>query len=648
MNEIRIYVDGQQLNVVKETLTINEASSSFTDSFEVPHSNNPFLIRKDKVSEELLDINSFRDINRRRVVDCRVQEGSNIYNGQLVVRQVFRNTIKCDVSHYSQLFNLMTSDIRQYMPVVSVINDPAPDPYVETSVDEIDDQAWEAFSLSNKYNSFPANDFCLPWIERPNLFGEELEEGDEWFFYGGRLNSYFASTGEIVRNFFSDGDFDADASTPDTRLFVNRNVVVPCVFILSPLVRALESLGYKLSGAATTDKHIQSTFLLSDVDQMTAVGSGTSEDVFSFDGLGFLPGNNYRDVFGNDIFLEDRVILIEHPVNDIGQYEVVFDVDASNAPFNGDVLFCALSYIDQAGIQQTHLYEVSTDAEGLIQGSFTFTATPEHIGGQLQVRYIHLSTNAVAPQASTITINFSLSAGNVHRIHPTIELSRYIPDWTVARYLNEIKRWLNLEITVDDSSQTVFLNYNETRITRRPDPIQLENYYNRPFIPNENDSYVLRYAEADGERLYIDTNGESPDQVGDEFTRDVEFAYKKIPHNGITSLVSEEFMSGDGEAIGMFDTAQGLPYTTAIVDDRSLDIIGPRGLYQNNFRIWIRFRIRSSQKEIRIPTTFLQLQEIKEKGELFLDNQLYLVSRVRSTSSDVIYDAEITLESVVF
>ena len=533
------------------------------------------------------------------------------------------------------------------MPVISVIGDTTPDPYVVESTVDIDDSDWDAFSLANKYNAWPAKDFCLPWIEQPDRFGE-VSKGDEWFYYAGTLNRYFASTGQIVRNSFADGDFDSDPATPDTREFFNNNVVVPCVFLLSPIANALESIGYKIAGDMVDDPKAQKTFIIPKEDQLTAIKDEKAPVVSSYDGLSFLASVTIRRSVGFSFTYTNNTVQITYLIENLGAITIDVQINASNVDLLTENVLCTIN-LDQ-GNDSVWITERFNPDQGLFDFSATIDPTIEDLGKTVYVYYTHGDADpAVLPQSSAVTITQEAYPVSLYRIHPTIELSRFTPDITVANYINDLlKNWHNLRITIDDVKQIVYLDYNEAFIGASDAPVILKDLYLKDFIPNQYETFYITYAGDDGESILIDSTGVVANGEPTDSTKRLEIKVKPAPHNGTTTAITSDFLNDSGTTVALYNTTSGLPYTTPSVNNKTLSLQGTGGMYESNFKAWLRFRINASTQTVQVAISSIQLQEIRDKGKVYFDNQRYLVSSIQYTEGSHVKNVTIDLESVNF
>lgn len=648
VQSFNILVENQIIPIQRETLKIREDNNSFQNNFKAPHSNNPFLIIRNDFTSRLLKVDSIQTVGKKRTIDCQVQQDNIIYPGRLTILEPFKNTIKCDLTYYSTIFPILSNKIATYMPTVSVIGDTTPEPYIEESSTDIDDTPWEAFSLSNKYNSWPTNDFCLPWIEHKDRYGEDLEKGDEWFYYAGTINRYFASTGEIVRNDFADADFDNDQATPDTREFYNRNVVVPCVFLLSPIYHALQSVGYKMAGDFVEDPKVQKIIMIPKEDQLTVIKPMIAPVEYSYDGLSFLPYIQFRNSFNTVTTLENAVMRISHVITQIGPLTVDINIDASNTPFNQDQVFCVINIGEEPTAE--YIQEFAHDDEGIISGSAIINPSPDNIGQNIHIYYVHRTSPAIAPIDSTITITQEEYDTSIYRFHPTIELSRYTPDVTVANYINDfLKNWHNLRIRIDDIKKIVYFDYNETFITSSSSPVILDNLKTNGFTTNKYDSFTISYAGEDGESIFINDTGVITNGVVTESTQELNLKVKPAPYNNTTSNITSDFLNESGTVVALFSATTGmLPYTADTVNGKTLSLAGSGGMYNTNFKVWYRFRINASSQTVIALYSSVKLEQIKLKGKVYFNNQLYIVSSIQQEERSHVKEVTIDLESVNF
>lgn len=617
MKTITILVNNIELDYVSKTLTLTAENSAFSTSFKVKHTSFPFLIVENKNTIDALGPRDITSINKKKVIQVEILELGKKYTGTLQVISYIKGFRKCNLKYASAILPILKEKIGSFMPTISVIpGENNPVNYVQEATEVIPGyDNWETYPANIIEKVFPQTKIQFPTMRWQDKYGEDLQANDSWFYYENEINKLIfrgdTQQWNMLPNSYSINGNELTVT--------NKNVASPQVFLLSPLYYAFQSIGFKIKGEFVNNDFIRRVLLLSTKNNLTKIAIKTETQNYTLPTGNFLPTNivNYTNESSKyvSIFL-----------NAAGDYTLKYNFQVNNIDGVYTTSICKLYLIVPNVDVFTAIYQNIYSPEPNIfnfEGEITFTLPQESVGQELLLQYTH--THAEMPVTHTIEVFRSDSEKEYYQMHPTIDLSRYVPSWSLSEYLNELKKTFNLSIQTNDLKQEIEINFNENiNINNVPEIInkslQIKNYDSVA-----NTSFTLAFSNDQDNALFITKNtAEVYTSQTDEFNKEIKNKFKIVPQNNYTAELSEALQDKNGVGLMIYDTSR-LPYTSTGYNLKTLSIDGDYGIYATYWKKWLRFRLNATALEIVGPFTETELKKILEKQEIYIDNQHYRI-----------------------
>lgn len=606
MRTIRILVNGVELDYVEKTLSLKKDNNSFSLDFKVAHSQYPFLIIENQKTVEALGTREITSINKTKVIDVTVFELGEKYKGELHILSYLNGFRKCNLKYASEILPLLNKKIADFMPIISVIpGETNPEPFVEES-DEIilGSSNWETWPQSFMDNVFPQTLWSLPSLKWLNKFGINLTEEDGWFYYENELNRYNEDNELIENTYTIDGN--------DIRTY-NRNVVSPQVFLLTPLFYIFDSIGFKIKGQFINNAFVRKILMLSTKTNLTKTVLYPQTVDLDFTGA-------YAETVGNPVYAIN--IVKETLISTAGSYTFKFRFQ-----FPGDIIpgFNDSSLrLEIPGATTQILYASPLVGEQIIrEGETTFTVDSANINQNLRIIYRHSQNQS--PISFEMSLSLNDGSRELYQMHPTIDFSRYVPDWTVAKYLNELKKLFNISITPNDFKKEIVLDFNELIDDTESPEILNKSLKIDSYDATANTSFTLKYGNDSDNALFITkTSVEDLTTQTDIFNKVIQSDFKLVPFGNYTSEITEDLEDKSGVGLMIYDPFSK-PFISESYNSQTLSIEGDSGIYQVFWKNWLKFRLNASSLEISGPFTDVQIQKIQQAMSIYVDNQRYRI-----------------------
>jgi hypothetical protein len=242
--------------------------------------------------------------------------------------------------------------------------------------------------------------------------------------------------------------------------------------------------------------------------------------------------------------------------------------------------------------------------------------------------------------AQNLPVNYSLELiylgdeKEFNQMHPTIELGRFVPEWSVGNYLNYIKNQFNLDITLDDFKKEITLNLNETISVNETPAVISQSLVLRSYDIAANSSFVLKYENEEDAALFINQEETvTYDGTTDDFTKTFESKFKILPRNGTTSVLSEDINDKEGVGLVIYNQFSA-PFTAEATENGfNLAIPGTKGIYETFFKRWIKFLLNASNCEVTGYFTETEISKISKLKTVYINNQRFRVIEFETTEA---------------
>jgi len=623
MRALRIFVNEIELDHVREDLKVREENSSFHDTLKAAHSSYPIRVVENEAALQALGEFSIAASSKRKFFTCVVVLGAIRHNGILTQLEKLKGFRKCDLKYGSEINGIMDKPIASFFPTLYLQGEI---PFnAESDVEFNAMEQWRETMASIDKKVYPEAKWQLPKMRFTDKFGSDLKEDDSHYDYRGHINNRFLNT--LAQNGFF--------TTQDVNIVLNYNVISPQVFVLSPLFHAFASLGYSLQGNVVKSDFFKRLLLLSHNDNTTKVlkrVTGTNYEITNLTQknisgiIGPFPWPTYAQTF-------------DHVTTSAGPFKIVLKFDMNNA------------VNDIFGVQalwQGELFgNFVNNTPDVYEEIFSFDVSPAQVGDILQFRFHSLKRNI--PLSHTFEVIKDLPEKDFYDFHPTIDFSRYIPDWSVAEYLNNFQNLFNWKIDIDDVEKTVQLNFNEDDyLLNGPVVPIMKSLQIGSFKNIEYESYILKFENKEDSYQFISQDEIAENREGDENTKIMETKFKLVPHTGGTSNLSAQLEDKSGVGLLIYDPVNH-PSTSKSYQGRNLNITGEGGIFESYWRRWLLFRLNAGNTTLKGPFSQTELYKISRAKKIYIDNHLWLVKSMDyKENSLTLFETEIEVESVTF
>lgn len=616
MSLLKIIANGIELDFVKETLTIKTENNVLSKDFKVSASSFPFLIIENRNTKIALGSRDLASVKKHKIVQVTVLEGNDKYFGELQILSFLNGFRKCNLKYSSEILSIINKKISEFMPVVSVIPDEEnPVPFTVETNDIIEgSENWQTYPLPFLGSNFPDVKWQFPKMNWFNKYGVALDSTDDWFAYKNKINDY-DENGLVLNTYMRNSD---------NVVVQNKNVASPQIFLFSPLFYALETLGYKAVGSAIENEFLKRVLFLSTKDNLTL----TNFFKQIFPPLHYVSGGN----FWNTSFQFD--ILTP------GTYSIKYRFE--ELPFTGTVYVRTFSVRFAGTLIFAYNYLPDTPSQ-IFEGIIEFDVTGDEVSHQLSVQYS--TQENVMP---VYNLSLSNSDNKFYQMHPTIQLGRYLPDWTFGTYLNELQNLFNLEIVPDDYTKTLKINLNDDTI-RNSDVYEIKkSLYQTSYDLQPYNAFLLKYDNDDDAALWITTEiVEDFKTQKSDFAENINSKFKFIPVSNTADL-SEAIDSKSGVGLMIYDPERK-PFVSPDFLGQTLKMNGEKGIYKVFWQKFLKFLLNSSAVELTGPFTETEKNNILKLKRIFIDHQEYLVSIVQCTeTSQDNFNIKFNLYSITF
>lgn len=631
MSLIKIMVNDIEIDFVKETLSIKKENNALSRDFKVSHSSFPFLIIENGNTKKALGTRDLASVNKIKTIAVAVFEGGKKYTGELQILSYISGFRKCNLKYSTKIIDIVNLKISTFMPIVSVIPEETnPIPFTEIAQSVVPGyENWKMYPLAFLDKSFPEVKFQFPTMKWQNKYGLGLESTDEWFKYQGEVNKYDENVTEFIQNTYTENEFEVlDV--------LNKNVASPQIYLLAPLFYALKSIGFVPEGDFYTNTFIKRLLLLSSKTNLTKISLTKAPDNILFSGSPVTVISRFPNF--------TKQYTEAYTINSAGTYVLNYSFTLSGPrTYNG---------------YGTYNLQISTSADDTMQSVFKVKeviGASTVISGTHEITFDAPGTLYLKYQAigGTLPISYSLTVAKAaektfHEMHPTIQLGRYLPDWTFGTYLNALQTFFNLEINVDDLTKKMSLTFNEEEISSGEKIILKKSFEITSYEAMPYSAFLLKYANDEDDALWISKEGlqKHTTQTSD-FLEKLESKFKFVP-NTYTSVLSEELDSKNGIGLLIYNP-EDYPYTSDNFSGQNLKLQGEKGVYEVFWKTTLKFRLNGSVLEMAGPLTEVELNKIINLKRIFVDNQEYIIALLEySETQQDNFEVKFNLQSVTF
>lgn len=632
MSLIKIFANDIELDLVKETLSITKENNSLSKDFKVSSSSFPFLIVENSKTIQALGGRDVTTSYKPKIVLVVVEELNERYYGELQILSYLNGFRKVNLKYATELLAIMDKNISRFMPVVSVIfleNNPVP--FVEESPVLVPGYlSWKDHVAGIINESYPDVKYNFPTMYWKNKFGADLTADDEWFNYQQHIN-HFDEDGDYVQN-----DFNSVGGVINAH---NNSVPAPQVYLLSPLFYALDSLGWTMDGDFPNNELVKRILFLSTKNNLCKVVLTSIPSLLVL-------GSSWATVLlrFNTVYYASHKTTVQHTFALAGKYMLTWSFKITDTTV--DNWGYKKTFVEITGYvgKITLFVNTTNGVDKVFSGTQEFNPTA---GQSITIAYYNLHQNL--PVEYTLSLVKVEDTKVLYEFHPTIELGRYVPEWSFGTYLNELKKFFNLKVDIDDFRKKISLNFNDDLIVSAPKEIISKSLAIANHEQPRYNAFHLKYQNNEDASLWITRAGvEKFETQTSEFSERIESKFKFVPNNGYTATLSEELESKDGVGIMIYDSIFA-PNISDDYDGQTLSLDGEKGIYKFFHKNFLKFRLNASPVEITGYFTEIELSKIQKMQRIYLDHQDYIVSVLEYSETDQgNFEVLLKVESVNF
>ncbi|CAM1357671.1 hypothetical protein [Tenacibaculum halocynthiae] len=607
---IKIVRNNIELQIVTDTLTITTQNTAFSDSFSLDYSQNPFLIVENEKTINALGSRHILSLTKQKEYEVTVFKDEKVYFGKLKVRSYITGARKCDLVFGSELIKILDKPISDFMPTIYLSEEI---PYTSKTVVKIDQQPIIDKLLLHQVKKYPEVDFQFPEINASDLY----EKKYEWINYQEYINKRNIDF-RLVEN---------DYSYTNNKLEVfNKNVIVTSVYLRSIFDYFLNDVQYKLIGNVEESLFFKELMLLSKNTNMTKY------EVYTFKSSIRIDEYNPTD-FAVAQSIQKRIKFSEI---EAGQIKIT--INFNNYPEPSSLNDYLTIY---AGAKYLAFYSYTNNG-GSFNSVFLYDIQPEDIDKDLIFTYYH--EDRLLPESYNILVDKVSDNQVLNLIHPTIDLSRHVPELTVSGMLTNCKNLFNLKIDIDDSLKVVSLDFIDEYLNSI-DIVDLSsfNLEVKSYENNQSDVFKISYANEDFIR--IDKNGITKDPVLEKDAVIIENEFLPLPFNETHQVLKKNDLE---KGIVLLLNNSGKSNTVKEIDNQTLDLIGEKGIGNKRWKDWVRFRQFASSIKLVGELPKYIISQIEKKKKIYFDNIVFLVKEITTQEKKGYIETTIKIESKTY
>jgi hypothetical protein len=604
---------GVELPYIKETLSIKDVNNAFVDSFNLTHTEFPFVILETPAVITELGASEINSFTSKKEIEITLVFGAKVYFGKLKILEYLENRRTCVLKFGNEFIKILDVNIADYMPTYYYGEEK---PYTETVENWYDQEDFIAAIETDMAKEYPAIDYAAPSLNVGKFY-----TSTEWSEYQERFNQQF--NGLLLNR--------RDAIIPGFSYAVkNFNSFVPMPYLMAMLKNPILNNGYKLAG----------TFVENPFNNKIIVVPNNADNNTAFS------ENKGISVSFNDAIIITDVYYLSFPFSmfGIGNHSIEFIIKGIKKPSQQAATLSVDRHFN--GNTETENYFTKSDFEYNLNnyadysGSVNFEVTEANIADSI-IFVKFFQYDLILPNESEIVIKPEVAETVLHLIHPTVNLSRFVPDWTLGKLINNLKNFQNLNIDFDETTKTLFINYNE-EFLKSYDYVDVseeiiaitvkenafKNKHNISYA-NDVDNVLINEGLFD---LITASGNDDVIQIKNGF---------KILKPGVNS---KDYLETEGVTLSLYT---GGVYTALEYNLKTLALNGENGIVNTYWKRWINFRQNSKKIKAVAYLSALTISKIIKKKKIYFDNRMFAFSSFTTISKNNLNKVTLQLENIM-
>ncbi|QQV89954.1 hypothetical protein M1M27_gp10 [Cellulophaga phage Ingeline_1] len=464
----------------------------------------------------------------------------------------------------------------------------------------------------------------------PKIFAPNITEDSDY----GVTDSNGKKISDFFKNNYNGTDFVqnvTEVGESGETIYVNKNVLCPCPYMLEILSFIFKTAGKKISGDVFKDERLKK--IIYHPQNFIEKFKGSLYTNFQFS----LPNTDINSVING---VQKRIGVYQRTFtpDTVGTYNIKFNINLDSLIAN---YFSLKIYQDnEVNNEQIELYSAVSSGSSVNVNenlSVNINNASEYFPIIVELQLLY-NTNTIALSNS---FEFSFSNVRLNEYLGGYTLGEFMPKMTAGEYVNAIKNWLNLDVIFDE--EYVYINFLEDTLTDLPIYNHTHLEVSRPRkVNNQNRVFKLKYID-DSEviidktgRIFSDLEKEETDII--EIPLEVKMLDVENNFNSITAISYEtddlSFVLYNGLVGGSNNCIDKINLFTGKVDN----------VYELFWKNWLSIRTNNF--------TFIdkfkahQHEKLLLRSKIYKYNQLQIpVSIYKTRQSQEYWDIELKSET---
>ncbi|MDM1502249.1 hypothetical protein HX071_08530 [Myroides marinus] len=607
MKLISIFYNGIEIDYVQETLKLNDDFSILPDTLKFISNEYPFLIIENlKTIEAFGASNISMSSNQYYEVDIVTLDSS--VKGELQILESLSEYRKCNIRFSSKLFQFSKMKIKELFPIASVTYGNII-PYDAKYEGMPPNPVWYRYFVDNhRDGEFPHTLWKAPMISYPFKYGRDLEADDKWYHYAKYLNAR-NTEGEYLLNRAIDKEEGVTIE--------NLNVPTWNIYLLTPLYLLCEKAGLTFPNKLLENEFAKSIAFISKENNLTEVTE--TDDKTNVSDI-FKQIWKFSSIPGGPQFYQEYSFLPPGPGKYILTYKFTSNDDYAQLHINNGF---------QVGGIIT--WKKFYGSEYTFEGTYEFDYTQKSFNDKFPLRFMYYSANRRDPHTIDQMSVSSKIGKPGYMFHPTIEFGRYIPDWTVGDYLNQLRILFNIQFIESNSNTILDIEYNDIKINTL-EFVDLGKNYIADFSKISETDILFKYDNDVDKYIVINEyNIEENKLYQDDKTKLIENKFKLTP---LTFTPEYEDKGGIGLILIKGNEA------VEVVDNKRLTL---EDIYKNYYTNTVNNYLNTNRLKLELSVTKYILLEIQRKKKVLVNNLPFYVLSVSYKSDSDLIDIDLDL-----
>lgn len=562
-------------------ITFVEKSNRFNDSIEKSYSL-PLNVSFDDIVVEKLGLPDIENITTFISSDRGILYMDDRYfNAELILGDISKNSIEVTIYYGDETLPVYDQELKDLPWPVTVTND------------------FGNYAKSMLTKSWPS--VSHNW---PSIFKREIDGDGDYDAFLGLLNNYNGS--QFIENEIVEEEGQNVAK--------NYNVMCPFPYLLEIVKFGFSTEGKSVKGSLFENEVLKKALYIP--ENVIESFKTNTYDQSSFG----VPTSNYtQSGVRYGVYERSYVPTIE------GSYKI--NIKLNLPPAYTKYFKLEVYQEDAISEAKTYFYNKSSSSGNrvIISEDITINVDNSNSGDRIYIKLtLRYFTTSIEEYNS---YEYSLSGGQLNSFPTNYSLADFMPDMTFGDFINTLKNWLNLDITIEDEFVTI--NFLEEIIQNiipdKHDHLEDPNHVKRS---NKNKIYKLTYEDSGS--ILITKNGQifsDIDQKNKEVV-EIEMPVKNILVEKNNNLITGAYPEDRPDLlICLYDGLKsGRNPCVESIAGKSLSL---QNVYEYFWQTWI--GIRTNNLTFEDSVTAHITEPISVNGFSYRYNELHMIKEIKKT-----------------